>query len=51
MTLLQTKSYEYNKYHSFVENIKQELNKCYLIPLLKLFSKNLGLHYQDKDGF
>lgn len=26
MTLLQTKSYEYNKYHSFVENIKQELN-------------------------
>lgn len=29
MTLLQTKSYEYNKYHSFVENIKQELNKCY----------------------
>lgn len=50
MTPLQTKSYEYNKYHSFVENIIQELNKCYKF-LFKLFSKNFGLHYQDKDGF
>lgn len=39
MTPLQTKSYEYNKYHSFVENIIQELNKCYKFLCLNYFQK------------
>lgn len=39
MTLLQTKWYEYNKYHSFVENIIQELNKCYKFLCLNYFQK------------